>query len=64
MKNYRGRLPNNPFLSFRPFLKNIFLGKGKQLKKALLGEVHLQNYARFTPDLTTDLYSKANKISA
>ena len=29
---------NKPFLSFRPFLKNIFLGKGKQLKKALLGE--------------------------
>ena len=27
-------------------------------------QVHLQNYARFTPDLTTDLYSKANKISA
>jgi len=24
-------------------------------------EVHLQNYARFTPDATTDLYAKANK---
>ena len=27
-------------------------------------EVHLQNYARFTPDATTDLYIKANEIKA
>ena len=25
-------------------------------------EVHLQNYARFTPDLTTDLYAKENEV--
>ena len=27
-------------------------------------EVHLQNYARFTPDATTDLYAKSNKVKA
>ena len=27
-------------------------------------EVHWQNYARFKPDATTDLYSKANKVVA
>ena len=27
-------------------------------------EVHLQNYSRFTPDATTDLYVKANEIKA
>ena len=27
-------------------------------------EVHLQNYSRFAPDKTTDLYAQANKISA
>ena len=27
-------------------------------------EVHLQNYSRFTPDATTDLYAKANEIKA
>ncbi len=27
-------------------------------------EVHLQNYARFTPDATTDLYAKANQVEA
>ena len=27
-------------------------------------EVHLQNYTRFTPDATTDLYAKANEIKA
>ena len=27
-------------------------------------EVHLQNYSRFTPDATTDLYAKANQVEA
>jgi integrase len=27
-------------------------------------EVHLQNYARFTPDATTDLYAKSNQVKA
>ena len=27
-------------------------------------EVHLQNYARFTPDATTDLYAKENEVKA
>ena len=27
-------------------------------------EVHLQNYSRFAPDKTTDLYAEANKVSA
>ena len=27
-------------------------------------QVHLQNYARFTPDATTNLYAKSNKVKA
>ena len=27
-------------------------------------QVHLQNYARFTPDATTDLYAESNKVKA
>ena len=26
-------------------------------------EVHMDNYSRFAPDATTDLYSKANSVA-